>query len=154
MIHTISPRRLKFLLNLYGPYLGAGVRTEHVADDFSEIRVCMRLRWFNRNAVGTHFGGSLYAMVDPHLMLMLMRRLGRDYIVWDRSATIDFLRPGRGKVRAAMTIEPELEATIRARVEAGGKYLPEFIIRVVDEEAKLVAKVTKTIYVRKKERHR
>ena len=64
---------LKRLLNIYGPYLGAGVRVTHVANDFREIRVSMKLRWYNRNVVGTHFGGSLYSMVDPHLMLMLMK---------------------------------------------------------------------------------
>ena len=76
-----TPRRMRWRLNLYPPYLGAGVRCTHVADDWRELRVEMKLRWFNRNAVGTHFGGSPYSMVDPHLMLLLMQLLGPEYTV-------------------------------------------------------------------------
>jgi hypothetical protein len=86
-----SAGSLRRLLNTYGPYLGAALKVDCIAKDFKEIRVSMRLRWFNKNAVGTHLGGSLQAMVDPRLMLMKL--LGPDYMVWDNSASIDFLRP-------------------------------------------------------------
>ena len=82
----ITPKRLRTILNFYPPYIGAGIHVDNIADDWRQIDVSMRLRWYNRNAVRTHFGGSLYSMVDPHLMLMLMQLLGREYIVWDKSA--------------------------------------------------------------------
>ena len=85
-----SPSGLRRILNLYGPYLGAGVRVRYLAKDYREAQVEMKLRWYNRNYVGTHFGGSLFAMIDPFYMLLLMNSLGRDYIVWDASADIDF----------------------------------------------------------------
>ena len=103
----LTPRLLRWLLNIYGPYLGAGIRVELISADWRESQVSMKLRWYNRNAVGSHFGGSLYAMVDPHLMLMLMHILGNDYIVWDKSAEIDFVRPGRGRVMANFAITDE-----------------------------------------------
>ena len=109
----ITPRRLRFLLNCYGPYLGAGVRITDIAADWRELRVSMRLRWFNRNAVGTHFGGSLYSMVDPHVMLMLMKLLGRDYVVWDKAAQIDFVKAVKGPVRAVIRISPAEVSRIR-----------------------------------------
>ncbi len=84
-----TPRRLKFALNVYPPYLGAGVSITKVDRDWRELKVSMKLRWYNRNAVGSHFGGSLYSMVDPHLMLLLMKLLGEDYVVWDKAASID-----------------------------------------------------------------
>lgn len=150
MIEKISPRKLKFLLNLYGPYLGAGVRIAYISDDFTEIYVSLKLRWYNKNAVGTHFGGSLYSMVDPHLMLILMRQLGKEYIVWDKSASIDFVRPGKGKVAAVIAITPETTQSIREQVDKKGKQTPEFTIEVVDEKQKLVARIRKTLYVRRK----
>ena len=67
-----SAKTLKRLLNLYPPYLGAGVKITYSSDDWKEMHVSMSLRWYNKNAVNTHFGGSLYSMVDPHIMLMLM----------------------------------------------------------------------------------
>ena len=88
---NFTPKQLKRILNLYPPYLGAGVRVTYIREDWKELHVSMSLRWFNRNAVGTHFGGSLYSMVDPHLMLLLMQLLGKEYLVWDKAANIEFV---------------------------------------------------------------
>ena len=91
-------------------------------------------------------------MVDPHLMLMLMKLLGPDYMVWDKSASIDFLRPGTGKVSATIRIDNETVQTIEEAVAANRKYQPEFSIQVVDEKDRLVCRVNKILYVRKKDR--
>lgn len=141
---------LKRLLNIYGPYLGAGVRVTHVANDFREIRVSMKLRWYNRNAVGTHFGGSLYSMVDPHLMLMLMKLLGPGYLVWDKSAAIEFVRPGTGTLTAVINIDEDTLQTIKETIAVKRKYQPKFSIDVVDQQNKVVCRVEKVLYVRKK----
>ncbi len=143
-------RTMRRLLNWYGPYLGAGVKIEYIADDWREVRVAMHMKWFNRNAVGTHFGGSLYAMVDPHYMLMLMRLLGNGYIVWDKSAYIDFIKPGKGTVRATMKITEQMLQDVYKNTEDGDKYLPEFALDIVDGTGVIVAHVKKTLYVRKK----
>jgi len=95
----MNNRLFKFLLNIYPPYIGAGIRIRKVAPDFREIVVQMRLRWYNRNYFNTHFGGSLYAMVDPFYCLMLVQVLGKDYIVWDQAATIEFKNPGGARCR-------------------------------------------------------
>jgi acyl-coenzyme A thioesterase PaaI-like protein len=145
-----SARGLRRLLNFYGPYLGAGVKVNYIAEDFTEIRVSMKLRWYNRNAVSTHFGGSLYAMVDPHLMLMLMKLLGPGYTVWDKSAAIDFVRPGTGTVSATICIDDTTVQSIKEKVAAKRRYEPEFDIEVVDDQKKLVCRVKKILYVRKK----
>lgn len=146
----ISPRLLKFILNIYPPYLGAGVRVNYIAKDWKETHVSMKLRWYNRNAVGTHFGGSLYSMVDPHLMLMLMQLLGEEYIVWDKSAEIDFRRPGRGRVYAEMKITDDDLNTIYKSLKNKSKVLKEFEVAVVDEAGKAVARVRKILYIRLK----
>ncbi len=140
----------RLLLNIYPPYLGAGVRVRHVSPDFREIVVEMPLRFFNRNYVGTHFGGSLYAMVDPFYMLMLIKNLGPDYIVWDKAASIDFVKPGRGTVRAHFRLEEKVLEEIKERVKEAGKYLPTFTVPVVDRHGDVVARVEKVLYVRKK----
>ncbi|CAD7844707.1 MAG: hypothetical protein [Olavius algarvensis Delta 4 endosymbiont] len=95
----MNNRLFKFLLNIYPPYIGAGIRIRKVAPDFREIVVQMRLRWYNRNYFNTHFGGSLYAMVDPFYCLMLVQVLGKDYIVWDQAAPIEFKNPGGARCR-------------------------------------------------------
>ena len=142
--------KLKRIMNWYGPYLGAGVKLEHIAEDWREVRVAMHMKWYNRNAVGTHFGGSLYAMIDPHYMLMLMKLLGRDYLVWDKAAHIDFIKPGKGTVRSTMRITDEELQDIREQTRDGEKYLPEFIAEIYDEQGVLVARSVKTLYIKRK----
>jgi acyl-coenzyme A thioesterase PaaI-like protein len=148
-----SDEALRERLNAYPPYAGAGIVVTHVAVDGSEIRVRMPLTERNRNLVGTHFGGSLYAMVDPHLMILLMRRLGPGYVVWDKSAAIDFRRPGRGTVHATIRVtDGEVDAIVAATAN-GDKHLPEWTLEIVDDDGGLVATVHKTLYVRRLSRN-
>ncbi len=137
------------LINLYPPFLGAGIRTRRIADGFE---TSMRLRAYNRNYVGTHFGGSLYSMCDPFFMLYLMEKLGRGYIVWDKAATIRFRRPGRGRVRARFVIPPGRVEEIRRAADADGKTEPVFQAEVLDEAGEVVASVEKVLSVRRKDR--
>ncbi len=143
----------KFLLNMYPPYWATGIVIKKVSPDFREVMVQMKKRFYNRNYVNAHFGGSLYAMVDPFYMLMLIQILGEKYIVWDKSATIDFVKPGKGVVTARFVIADELVNEIVEKTESGAKYLPVIPVHVVDEMGDVVCRVEKTIYVRKKSSH-
>ena len=145
-----NPEALRARLNAYPPYAGAGVLITHIAEDASEIRVEMPLTERNLNLVGSHFGGSLYAMVDPHLMILLIQRLGPDYVVWDREANIEFRRPGRGTVHATVRVTDEEIEAIRAATANGDRLLPQWTLEVLDEEDEVVATVLKTLYVRRK----
>ena len=147
-------RFLRWALNFYPPYIGAGVRVRHISADFQLVQVKMGLGWYNRNYVGTQFGGSLYSMTDPFFMLMVMECLGRQYIVWDKAARIDFIAPGKGPVYANFAIDDALLTEIRTRTATGDKYLPELHVDVCDGAGTLVARVHKTRYVRLKPRER
>jgi acyl-coenzyme A thioesterase PaaI-like protein len=149
-VGRMTPRLFKMLLNCYPPYLGAGIRVRHVSHDFRDLRVQMTLRFYNRNYVGTHFGGSLYAMIDPFYMLMLMQVLGRGYIVWDKTATIEFRKPGRGKVSARFHLTDQMITDIHTHTAHGDKYLPEFRVDITDNDGDLVAQGFKTLYIRRK----
>ncbi|MNC59307.1 hypothetical protein D3C75_1091080 [compost metagenome] len=138
------------MLNLYPPYLGAGIRVQSISPDLRQVKVRMGLHWFNRNYVHTQFGGSLYSMVDPFYMLMLMELLGREYIVWDKAASIDFIAPGKGPVFADLRINDALLAEIREHTAGGKKYLPRLQVDIRDAAGELVAQVDKTLYVRLK----
>ncbi|UOD35830.1 DUF4442 domain-containing protein [Deferribacteraceae bacterium V6Fe1] len=141
---------MRFLLNIYPPYVGAGVKIEYIRDDWKELKVSMVLRWYNRNAVGTHFGGSLYSMTDPHIMLLLMNSLGRDYIVWDKSAEIDFIKATKAKVYCTVSITDEIINEIKEKTADGDKFYPEFTLNIVDGKDNLIARVKKILYVRRK----
>jgi acyl-coenzyme A thioesterase PaaI-like protein len=146
----MSPRLFRLLMNLYPPYLGTGIRVTRVSADFSEVDVEMRLHWYNGNAFGTHFGGSLYAMVDPFLVLMTVQQIGSDYIVWDKAAQIDFIAPGRGTVYAKFRMPRDEIARLQAQAASGQPVAPQYPLEILDRDGKRVARVVKTLYVRRK----
>jgi len=129
----MSPDIVRRLFNLYVPFRGAGVTIKHIADDYRFIRVEMPLTWYNQNYVGTQFGGSIYAMTDPFYMLMLMQNLGPDYIVWDKAASIDFIKPGRGRLIVEFSWSEEEIALIRDRTRGGEKYLTDKEVEIRDK---------------------
>ncbi len=145
--------RQKFLdklINFYGPFVGAGVKMKNMTADFRSCDVEMDLTFYNRNYMGTQFGGSLYSMTDPWYMLMLIKNLGPEYIVWDKAATIQFKKPGRGKVFAKFRLTQEVIDEIKVQVEANVKMDKTFKVEIRDEDDKLIAEVDKVIYIRKK----
>jgi hypothetical protein len=148
----MNQKRKKLLrwVRWWPPFLGAGIRVTHIADDFSVMEVEMPLRFWNRNFVGTHYGGSLYSMCDPFFMLMLIHILGPDYIVWDKAATIRFKKPGTGLMKARFEAPAERIAEIRAQLETERKVEPLFQVLVKDTEGNVIAEVDKLLYVRRK----
>ncbi len=146
----VSARALRIGMNLWPPFLGAGIRVRRIAPDFREALVELRPGLANRNFFGTHFGGSLYAMTDPFFALMVLHNLPSDYLVWDKSASIDFLAPGRGRVRARFAITQQDIDTIVRMTADGDKHLHLFRVDVEDAEGLVVARVEKLVYVRKK----
>jgi acyl-coenzyme A thioesterase PaaI-like protein len=145
----ISANTLRIGMNLWPPFIGAGIHVLHIAPDFREVKVRMKLRWFNRNYVGTHFGGSLFAMTDPFFMLMMLHCLGRGYSVWDKAAQIDYKAPGRGVVFADFELSHAQIEDVRRRTAGGEKYEPTYSVDVTDADGKVIATVTKTLYIRR-----
>ncbi len=147
---ALSPRWFRYLMNCWPPFIGMRIHIEHISDDWQTLRMRMKLGLRNKNFVGSHFGGGLFAMVDPFYMVMLMHLLGRDYLVWDKSASIDFVVPGRGTVYAHFHVSDDMLAEIKAKTANGEKFEPTYQIEVVDAAGKVVAKVAKTLYIRQR----
>lgn len=143
-------KRLQRFIRFYPPFLGAGVRVRRISDDLRTIEVHMPLRFWNKNYVGTHFGGSLYAMCDPFFMLILINNLGPEYVVWDKAATIRFKKPGKGLVKAVFHIPQGRIDEIRAQADAQGKTEPQFQTVVTDPDGTVIAEIDKLLYVRRK----
>ncbi|MBV9492860.1 MAG: DUF4442 domain-containing protein [Acidobacteria bacterium] len=150
MPESLQTRILRWKFNLYPAYRGTGARVTYIAADFHEIRVKLPLSLRTRNYVGTIFGGSMYASVDPMYMIMLIRLLGRDYIVWDKAATIRFRKPGRTTLRATFRIEDEELDAIRAATESGSAIDRVYHVQLIDAEGVVHAEIEKVLYVRRK----
>ena len=135
------------------PLFGTGIKVTRLDKDLRAVDVEMRLMRWNRNYMGVHFGGSLFSMTDPFYMIMLARNLGRDYVVWDKAASIRYKKPGTGRVRAEFRLSEERLAEIRAALEGNGRHDARFAVEIKDEGGGVVAEVERVIYCATKDAH-
>ncbi|HEX7304679.1 DUF4442 domain-containing protein [Lentzea sp.] len=142
--------RLRLGMNLWPPFLFAGIRVEEISPDYRYARVRMRLRPWNRNFFGTHFGGSLFAMTDPFWVLLLFNQLKGEHVVWDRAGEIEFVAPGRGTVTAEFRLTDSHVEQVLEQTGTGAKALIWFDTDVVGQDGAVVAKVRKQVYARRK----
>jgi len=144
-------KRLIRAINWYPPFLFSGIKVIAHAEDFSSFKTRLRLTWYNRNLLGTAFGGSLYSMCDPFFMFILIIHLGDEYIVWDKHASIDFVKPGKGTVFAEFKLDLHQIEDVKRVIEEKGKHVFEFPCEVRNEEGIVIAKLLKGVYVKKKD---
>ena len=144
----MKPATLRRMMNLYPPFLFGGIRVLAISDDWRYARVRLKLAWYNRNYVGTHFGGNLFAMCDPFWMIMAMEALRHEYIVWDKAGAIDFVAPGKEDVYAEFRLEDAVLDELRAATVNGEKYLRWFETEIRTVAGEVVARVRKQLYVR------
>lgn len=145
-----SPRLLARVMNLWPPFRFAGIRVLQIEPGFTGARVMLRLHPLSRNYMGTQYGGSMYSMSDPFWVILLIHQLGDDYVVWDRQAQIEFLRPGTTDVYTRFVVDPAIVAELRAVTADGSKALRWFANDIVDDRGELVARVRREIYVRRR----
>jgi acyl-coenzyme A thioesterase PaaI-like protein len=146
----LGPRLLRRGMNLWPPFLGAGIKVTRIAADYREVDVRLALGVLNRNYVGTQFGGSLFAMADPFFMLMMLHNLGPDYVVWDKAGRIEYVKPGRTAVHARFRITEADIARARRATAGGARHEPTFAAAILDRDGDVVARVEKTLYIRRK----
>ncbi len=150
MSESLRTRLQRWGYNLYPAYRGTGARIAYIASDWREVRVRLPLSWRTRNVVGTIFGGSLYAAVDPVYMLMLIENLGDDYVVWDKAASIRFLAPGRSTLYARFLLDEEELVAIRSLLRQETKVDRTYTVELVDGDGDVHARVEKTIHVHRR----
>ena len=147
---TVGPRLMRWMFRLWPPFRGMGIRVREIAPDFRSVVVELRQLLLNRNFVGTHFGGSMFSMTDPFYMIMMMQVLGREYVVWDKAGTIRFIKPGRGTLVARFELTEAMVDEVLRKTAAGEKFEPTYSVDVVNAEGETVARVEKTLHIRRK----
>lgn len=143
-----DPRVARHGMSLWPPFLGAGITVRDISADWRSCTVELRQLPWNRNYVGVHFGGSLFAMTDPFWMMMVLHNMGPGYVVWDKAAEISFLKPGRGVLRCDFRLSAESMDHLRSRADALGKATTWFQVDILDASGDVVAAVRKEVYVR------
>lgn len=151
---AFNPAVMRRLLNFWPPFLFPGIKVAALSSDYRYCRVELKWRPWTRNINNTQFGGTMFAMTDPIYPLMLMGALGKQYLVWDKQADINFITPGKGRLTAEFWLADDTVNAIKAATEEGDKHFPQFIVHIKDSQNNVVAEVNRTVYVRKKAKYR
>lgn len=152
MPESFESRMARWKFNFFPAYRGTGGRVVYIADDFREIRVKIPLSWRTRNYVGTIYGGSIYGAVDPIYMLMLIKILGRDYVVWDKAAKIRFKKPGKDTLYVDFRLSSEEIGEIKRLAENDKSIDRVYELKLKDKRGVVHAVIEKTLYISKKRR--
>ncbi len=137
-------------MNWYPMYFGTGGKILFWAEDHSELHIRLRLNPWTYNYVGTIFGGSMFAASDPFYMLMLLRSLGSSYVVWDKSATIRFRKPGKSTLYAVCKVSEEDRQSIMEEVKLMGETTRDFTVAWKDKNGVTYAEIVRHCYIASK----
>jgi acyl-coenzyme A thioesterase PaaI-like protein len=154
MSESWQSRLMRWRLNWFPAYRATGARIAYIAADWREVRVRLPLTRRTRNYVGTIYGGAMYSAADPLYMVMLIELLGPRYVVWDKAATIRFLRPGRTTLYASCSVTGEELDALRSEVDAEGRAEREYTIELKDAAGEVHAVVEKLLSIRKRKQRR
>ena len=141
---------LFYVWNFWPPFFGAGITVHHVSKDMLFAKMRLKRRPWNKNLVGTQFGGSIYAMTDPIYMAMLVNSLGKAYIVWDKASTIRFRKSGRTDLWADFQLSISDIEDIKSCLQATDKIDWERDVLVKNVDGETVAEVHKVIHISNK----
>lgn len=150
MAENLSSKSFRWAFNLFPAYRGSGGRVIYIAADWKEVRIKLPLNWRTRNYVGTIYGGSIYAAIDPIYMLMLMKILGPDYIVWDKAAKVRFRKPGRETLYAEFLLSDDEIAEIKRLAESERSIDRIYDLELRDKNGVVHAEIEKTLYIARK----
>jgi|SRR6185437_5916809 len=143
----------RILVNFFPCYRRGGGRIIFCSSDMQEIHVKVSLNWQTRNYVGSVFGGALYSAIDPIYMLQLLWILGKEYVIWDKSASMKFIRPVKSTVYAKFEINNELIDTIKTEVANNGRYIIDLPVTLQGKDGTVYFTASKQIYIASKEYH-
>ncbi|MBL7778184.1 MAG: DUF4442 domain-containing protein [Chitinophagales bacterium] len=143
-------RSMRWAFNWWPCIWCTGGKVEFIAADYKELHVSIKLNIRTRNRVGTVYGGSIYSSVDPYFMLLLMEVLGKNYVVWDKGASMKFVRPITEKVKCRFLITDDLVEELKQRVAENGEHSFDLPLQYEDDNGKVYAVFTKQLYVASK----
>ena len=147
---TWRARMVRLGFNFHPAFRGTGGRVVHVARDLRHIRICLPLNWKTKNIVGSLYGGSLFAITDGAHPMMLMAALGDGFIVWDKSASIRFRKPGYSTLYADFVLGSGEIAGIHAALAENPELEQTFLVELKDVHGVVHAVVERTVYIAEK----
>ncbi|TXS84883.1 hypothetical protein CHU70_03350 [Corynebacterium sp. LK10] len=149
----MSPAKAKFLLNIWPPLFGTGIRITEIADDWAEGRLELRLNALTANMHGAAFGGALFSMTDVLFGTLVMQRLDvKKYEAWTRTGSFEFIRPGKNGAYLEVEVPDEMVEKLKAETEGGYSTVVPYTSVIRNRDGSLVGIGQQELYVRRRGR--
>jgi hypothetical protein len=118
---------------------------------FRGVDVKINKSLFNKNYNNSIFGGTIYAATDPFYALLfdqLLQRKGFKVRVWLKSASIQYLKPGRGDLFFTVTISDDMLDEAILALTTTGKFVKAYPMEINSSSGELCATVMNEVYIR------
>jgi len=139
---------LRFRFNHFPAYRRCGARITYVSPELLDVKIELPLRWNNKSHIGSIWGGSLYSSIDPVYTIMLTQTLGKKYVVLDKAAKIEFLKPANQKLYAHFNINQSDIENIKSECSEHGKTERIYHVELKDDSNIIYLSAEKTIHIR------
>jgi hypothetical protein len=147
----VSEKTLKWALRLYPPMLFQRIWIKRFHKGFSGVDVKIGKSIINTNFNGSIFGGTIYGATDPFYAVLfdqLLQRKGFKVRVWLKSASIQYLKPGRSHLYFTVVITDEMLEEATAALNIVGKFVKAYPMEIKDAEGVVCATVINEVYIR------
>lgn len=135
--------------NFWPPFLFTGIKIIEKSPDYRHMKVKLKLRFWTSNYLGTQYGGSMFSMTDAFYMIMLIKNLGKGYSIWDKAASIRFLKPGKTDLFVEYNLSEKDLQSIKNELESNSRINWTRKIEIKDRNDEIVAEVERVISIKK-----
>lgn len=149
----VSENILKWGMRLYPPLLLQRIWVQKIGKDFKSADAKINRSLFTLNFGKAIFGGTIYSATDPFYAMLLgqiLRNKNYDITIWLKSASIQFLKPGRNDLYYTITLTDEMVREAEVQLNQNGLYVKTFTIEIYSKQRALYAVAKNEIYIRKK----
>ncbi|HEY0177731.1 MAG TPA: DUF4442 domain-containing protein [Pedobacter sp.] len=147
----VSEKTLKWAISLYPPLFFQRIWVKRFHPGFRGVDVKINKSLFNKNYNGSIFGGTIYAATDPFYALLfdqLLQREGFKIRVWLKSASIQYIKPGRSTLYFTISITDEMLNEAIEALNTNGKFVKAYPMEIKNREGEVCATVMNEVYVR------
>lgn len=149
MGETLRQRVRRWRWNFLPSYRMTGGWITHLSDDWREVRVKLPYNIWTRSYVNTIYCGAMFSAITPFYAAMILFNLPPQHQVWDKCATIHYLKPGRGTLYSHIVLTQDELDTIGALLEDNRSIERTYRLTLVDADDTLHATLDQTVYIRR-----
>ena len=149
----LHSNELKWMLNLWFPFLVNRIQIVSITDDFYEMQVRLKHSFWNRNPNKSVWGGSITSALDPFFPIMMKQILLRRGIATDfysRAVNVEFIKMVKSNIIFQFSISNEEIEVAEIELAENGKYIGWHTANGIDSKGNMCVNGRVQVYLRKR----